>query len=563
MRMRGMAMSDRILASALLATLVTAASAGQPATSATTQPVSEQVRRLGNENYKVRERAQQELIQLGLPAKEEVAKAAQSDDAEVKSRASVILGEIARNGLQANNAAIAKKVQWSFKLDGGIVEGPVLAEGVLWALGDDGKLRGADPASGQEVCQAELAAPPLFGANFLSAASNKVLVRDGKGAICAFAGKSGKLAWKFEPPGVAAAAGTGKAPMTMPAARPAALPVPAAKANLMPFRLGMLGASLAASDELVAVWNDGTLTALSLKDGQRLWESDVANAVSRPAIGGGKVFLTCADANANLELLAFDAAGGKLLWKSPVDSGNCPLYHDGMLLLTSGYQVKALDAKEGKPQWQKTVGEGGGQRQVGGIAGNFVINGRVITTGSTMLQLGAKDGILYVSDGETLTAMKVTDGSSVWTGKFPPAEQDDAAIDNQAVNAQRIVINNRAGAVRIFRNGALVRSGRVGARPEDALLIGESLVLVPDVDGVSAFDLNTGTHFWSFQAGMAIFGAPLLDKGVLYLGTGGAASMRVAGPAGMQVSRPVSTEEKVQADAKPSLSAGLHALKVN
>jgi outer membrane protein assembly factor BamB len=559
MRMGELAMIDRTLvAAALLAMLASAATAGEPATSAATQPVSEQVKKLGDQSYKVREQAQKDLIQLGLPAKEEVAKAAQSEDAEVQSRASAILVEIAKNSLKANSDAIAGKVQWSFKLEN-VVAGPVLVEGLLWVLGGDGKLSGVDPATGQKTSGAELPltmAPiptPGSGNSCLVAAGAKVLINDAKGALYAVEGKSGKIAWKFEPP-------PADSPSPGPPGKgPASAPVPAART---PFRMG-LGPMLAANDDLAVFWNDGTLTGLSVKDGQKLWDGAAANAVCPPSVGGGMVFLMCADANASLELMAFDAAGGKLLWKTAADSGNCPLYHDGMVMLASGSQIRALEAKEGKLQWQKTVGEGGGQRQAAGIAGVIAVNGRVIRMGRAMLQLAARDGIVYASDGESIAAMRVNDGTSVWAGKFPSGEENTDAADGSGAANGQIIINNKAGAVQIIGNRVLVRGGRLGAGVDDAVLVGEGAVYAPNADAIYAFDLKNGTPIWSFKTGLYVAGRPLLQGGMLYFVTGGAVPAGAISPIGVQVNSPASTGEKPKADAKPPLSAGLHVLKVN
>ncbi|MFQ3592297.1 MAG: PQQ-binding-like beta-propeller repeat protein [Gemmataceae bacterium] len=101
------------------------------------------------------------------------------------------------------------------------------------------------------------------------------------------------------------------------------------------------------------------LYAYSL-DGKLLWSHDLGAFKSQhgpgfsPIVHQGTVIVNN-DQDGKAELLAFEAATGKLLWSTPHKAFRAcystPIIHDGLLLVTTTAGLNAYDPKDGRKKW--------------------------------------------------------------------------------------------------------------------------------------------------------------------------------------------------------------------
>lgn len=516
--------------SVLLAAEANALKAQAPAS----RPVVELVKKLGDDNFKVREQAQADLMKIGEPARDELLKAAASDDPELKAGAASVLAEIAKTRLVANSQGVLDKVCWSFKQEN-LVAGPAPAGGMLWVLTGEGKLLGINPDTGQSALEAQASAPPAgIGPCFFSSAGDRLLLGRDDGSLCAFDGKTGKLDWKSQ-----------EAAATAPAT-PKAAPNAAVIVGVKVRQLDRPQTVFAASADAVACWKEGTLTVLSVKEGNKLWSAAVSEVRCPPCMADGKLLVACvSDGSPEPALTAFNAADGKVLWRSAAQTTDKALYCNGAVILASGGQLRAFNAADGKKLWEKTVGESK-PRQVPGLTGvrTLGMNGKTLVMGSTLLQVAVGEDVIYAADSETLAALKGKDGSLLWKSKFP-ADPDDSPADS----AESLIAMGADGRT------SPARSTQRGFRFDDPPAIGKEAIWVPDFDGIYAFDRKSGSPLWFLKLDRQLQGAFMLKDSRLFFAAG-YPSTPLSAPAGGGAVGPKPPEQP-----KPPLPAGLHALK--
>lgn len=184
---------------------------------------------------------------------------------------------------------------------------------------------------------------------------------------------------------------------------------------------------------------DNTIRAIDAATGQQVWNVKVGRtnkgviafpyspAISSPAVGDGKVFITSNDG----VLHALDANDGRVLWE--VDQHNLgyssPLYHDGLVYcaISNKGNVFAADANTGEIRWQTQTGSD--------------IYDSSFTFSSGRVFIGNVDGTFSSLDART--------GKIAWQYQLGPGH----VLASPAADDSRVFIANMAGNVFAFPTG--------------------------------------------------------------------------------------------------------------
>lgn len=127
-------------------------------------------------------------------------------------------------------------------------------------------------------------------------------------------------------------------------------------------RMRLASAPVVGGGKLFAVGSDGAISAFDANTGARVWSqnADVASELRSAVFGGGvsyadgKVYAT----NGAGEVLALDANTGANLWKvKPAGPlrGAPTVDFGSVYVMTQNNQIVALNAADGKQQWQETA----------------------------------------------------------------------------------------------------------------------------------------------------------------------------------------------------------------
>lgn len=195
------------------------------------------------------------------------------------------------------------------------------------------------------------------------------------------------------------------------------------------------------ADERVLVSTGAGVTALALRDGTRVWTTDVVSPgtvrathgydeeIVPPVVGDDTVFVA-----GRSELVALALADGTERWRyaaaAPV---GIPVVADGTVVLDTERETVALDASDGTERWTATVGGG---RSVPAVADGAVVlqaeglaGERTLATAALDLVDGAErwrtgavaefypvvaDGNVYLGSYEGLFCYALADGTRRW-----------------------------------------------------------------------------------------------------------------------------------------------------
>jgi outer membrane protein assembly factor BamB len=498
--------------------------AGKPAISAA-------VRNLGDASWRIREDAQKQLIDAGAPAIEELRKALQSEDVEVRQRAQNILQVISKGMLEGASQAVEKARLWKAPAKDGVASPAAVASGVVCFFTFNGTLRAVDANTGKGKWDFEdlvKEAPPqqrnitqmIGGLPTLPAPvlwKGQVYVSSPNGRLYALDLQGGQVRWKsataegFSPPAVAG---------------------------------GRVYAAGAAKD----------VRALDAASGKEAWRADLEGGSGvRPVVIGPTVYVAARDGG----LYAFDANGARRDLAADLrDVTDLVATADGGLVARSAEGIVRVDLSTGRPAWNYPLPA---DRAQGGV----VIAQGVIGPGGRNARLWrpqredslvAAGGALYASAGGQVHAIDAATGKSLWTYK-PEVPEDEGGAGNAMVlaNGGAIVVMGAQGRV-------LVRGGGMAGGLSVPCVEGDRLYVASPA-GLHGVDLKTHQELWRLPSKEIITVRPAVWDGVLYYGTGdfsggGNAAVIVAARAGAQAG------QANPANQQPDTEAALHAVRL-
>ena len=248
-----------------------------------------------------------------------------------------------------------------------------------------------------------------------------------------------------------------------------------------------------------------------------------------PAIAGGVVYAGSTDQY----VYALNAATGKMAWRVPVSYvSSAPAVANGMVYVSTGGPVVALDARTGARVWTFHTYRGGfvssptvsnGVVYVGSeaTATLFALNantGKELWSFVSSNQIGSSpavvDGVVYICVGDfNLYALDAATGDELWS--FPA----DSYTSSPAVVDGVVYIEGFDGTVRAVEasTGAELWAFPTGATISGSAAVAGGVVYVGSDNGILyAVDAATGIERWRFDAGHSFVGSPVAAADVVY-----------------------------------------------
>jgi len=289
-------------------------------------------------------------------------------------------------------------VAWVFQADGPFASQPMVQDGVVYTVSNEGTLHAIDLATGTQRWSAALrtnstGSPLLLDGHVL------VATDDGLHSI---AMADGSLAWKTSATQPLKGSPVLTGGHVLVAAEDGSVSAvdPATGAILWSVDIGagVDTSSAASADTVVVGTQTGQVVALSTTDGTLLWRTDTGDGarVGTPAISDGHVYIATLDGGGpdSNHVRQLDLATGKVLWTfaSPDSMPSyTPAIVDGMAI-TEGESgaVTALDTATGTVDWQSHV------------------------TGPVEIVPAVSGGVLYTATGTQAYALDVATGTQLW-----------------------------------------------------------------------------------------------------------------------------------------------------
>ena len=239
---------------------------------------------------------------------------------------------------------------------------------------------------------------------------------------------------------------------------------------------------------------DGLIRAFDLAKGDRLWEFDTtpedddnSNLGGGVSVAAGTVYV----ATGRSELIALEAATGKLQWRQPLMSSarSAPTIADGKLFIALlGNTVEALDAKDGHHIWSYQ-----GKQSI-----------------TSMLGLPAPayaDGLLVAGFGSgELLALRASTGAVVWLDNLAAVQGTSSNADLSAIHGLPVIQDGRVYAVSLgglmlaldLRSGRRLWERDITSGDNPCIAGGFIFVLTSDSQLV-ALDRTDGSIIWVTQ----------------------------------------------------------------
>lgn len=477
------------------------------AADAPTKSAKELVAQLSDERYKAREDAQKSLVAMGEAALDAVNEGVKSSDPEIKSRCERILAEIQKNLLVSRTESIKKNILWTSLLDSAAVGTPAVAGNLLVITDSQGVLRAMEAATGKEKWRSE----EKLG-RFASAAPAV-----DAGAVYQSCGVSSGLAsGRFV---AAVELATGKNLWQGPdhdEVSPAVLVDGVIYVSARDLNRGQQAGR-------------GTtlLEAIDVKSGKSLWKTDVDLVIERPVVGGGFAFVQSQQFTPpnkqEQKIIAIDLKTHKVAWSidAPKNALVAMRAEDKTLLLQTASSLVAMEAASGKELWHLVLPDEGARMINGGrIRFAMTINGKaVLPGGGGEREIIVRDGTVYVSGGQRVTAAALKDGAKQWEYELKTPEVKNAGGPNVVggMGGGQVIIN---GGARVVINGMVLGgNGRMmGVGGAGSVTVVGQTLCYSESDGLHAVDLRTRQEMWVLPTAGIIGTSVAAGDGVLYFG---------------------------------------------
>ncbi|MGI4852310.1 MAG: PQQ-binding-like beta-propeller repeat protein [Janthinobacterium lividum] len=254
----------------------------------------------------------------------------------------------------------------------------------------------------------------------------------------------------------------------------------------------LLNGPIAAQNVVYTIDAEGTVTATSLKSGEKIWQTETIPVPERsqPFGGGlayenGKIYA----ATANAQVLCLNAEKGDILWRvptsGPVRTG--PTVQDNrVFVVTINNQLETYEASTGKLLWTHT-----GIIESAGLLGGA--------------SPAVHEGVVVVpySSGEVF-ALRAESGYPLWSETLNHSRRLDSLSSLSHIKARPIIDRNLVFLVGYsghmsaldLRNGQTVWSKEIGGIRTPALA-GDFLFMVTNESNLICLKRDTGQIIWT------------------------------------------------------------------
>ena len=256
-----------------------------------------------------------------------------------------------------------------------------------------------------------------------------------------------------------------------------------------------------------ADWSPNTnLYALDAATGHEVWNYSIWGEGSSPAVVDGVLYITELGGN----VYALNAANGELLWTDAtylMGMGSSPAVVNGSVngtvFITGGSfnpdstTVFALKAKDGTMRWQQTY------------------------DGHTQSTPAVSGGILFLTRGYNLTALDPKDGTILWSN-VTDTDPTATILSSPAVAGSRVYVGSNDGNIYALdaATGIKLWNFTTGDAIWSSPAVADGVVYVgSNDDNVYALDAATGAKLWNYTTGGHVESCPVIDNGTVYVGS--------------------------------------------
>lgn len=250
----------------------------------------------------------------------------------------------------------------------------------------------------------------------------------------------------------------------------------------------------------------GSLVSFDTATGRVRWRARTVttpyhdNTISgSPAVSDGLVFVNVANGGFGAPLQAFDAASGRLVWRTTEPPLGNPAAANGRVFQTVNAPggadvVTAYDAKTGRRLWARTVAQE-----------------------ASTDEFAVASGLVVARSQTRMTAVDAVTGVIRWRVEVPFGAGDPVLANGlaYAVGDDEVAAYDLASGARRWSARVAASNGRTPA------VAGETLYVLDD-NRISALDARTGQVRWStaFPGGYVFGDQPTVAGGVVHLSTG-------------------------------------------
>lgn len=284
----------------------------------------------------------------------------------------------------------------------------------------------------------------------------------------------------------------------------------------------LINGPVAAEDKVFAMEVEGRVTAMSLENGEILWEQDTSpeHGMTQPISGGlcydaGALYVTTAGA----EVLKLDVKDGSILWRTSVSAPvrSAPTVVDGRVYVVSvNNQLEVFRTEDGSILWSHN-----GITESAGLLGGAKV---AVQSGTVVVP--------YTS-GEVF-ALRSDTGYPLWSETLSVFNRVDSVSSLAHIKARPVidqgfvVLMSHAGRITALRlrDGKSVWSKDVGGTRTPAVSGGFIFFLTNDQD-LACMTLKEGRIVWikslpqplrEEKATTTLWAGPILAEGRLVLG---------------------------------------------
>ncbi len=257
------------------------------------------------------------------------------------------------------------------------------------------------------------------------------------------------------------------------------------------YRAKITATPVIADGRVVAMDSDGMVSAFDPRSGGRLWRTDTQARKDRStnigggiALDGGRVF--CSTGRA--DVLALDAATGRILWRVPLGSPAraAPTVAGGLLFVpTLANEVRAFSASDGRQQWsyQGTAAE----TEILGLPSPAYADGVVVAG------FGSGD----------LVALRADGGAVAWTDSLAATRGRNSLIDLPSITGLPVIDRGQVFATGLggltisldLRSGRRLWEREIGSA-NTPWLAGDWLFLLSTDASLVAINRDDGAIAW-------------------------------------------------------------------
>jgi eukaryotic-like serine/threonine-protein kinase len=273
---------------------------------------------------------------------------------------------------------------------------------------------------------------------------------------------------------------------------------------------------------------DGNLYGLDARNGRERWRvplgADLPHPwgwdflLSGPAAAGDRFFA----GSGHGEVLAMDAASGKVLWRYATAGRvrSSPAVSDGVLYVGSfDGHLYALDAARGTLRWRFATQGAGIDSEKEGFDRRSVQSSPAVT--ADLVVVGCRDGFLYGVERATGKQRWAVDHQVSWVVGSPAIAGDRAIVgssDGHFVHAVELATGKELWRTRTESNAL-----------SSPAVAGDVAVLGEFYGNVLGLDVATGRELWRFPTGELVNSSPLVRQGRIYVGSGDGKLYALAG----------------------------------